>query len=160
MCIRDSNEGELIEIARSVTAANLPRAIAAWLGDTESDDEIDQRQWGARSFRMWTEPDGMINGAFRLPPEQGAIVQAVLEATLMQQAARPRLVDEAWPSLAQQRADALVESLSSGGGAPEVEVVLHVRGDGATLDNGSPITESAVVAVSYTHLTLPTNREV
>ena len=146
-CVTPDNEGELIEIARSVTAANLPRAIAAWLGDTESDEEIDRRQWGARSFRMWTEPDGMINGAFRLAPEQGAIVQAVLEATLMQQAARPRLVDEAWPSLAQQRADALVEGLSGGGGAPAVEVVLHVRGDGATLDDGSPITESAVGAL-------------
>ena len=82
--------------------------------------------------------------------------------------------------MAQQRADALIELLQGGGAAMTVEVVLHVRGDGATLDDGTPITESAVAKllpdgfvralihdaeraplnasgpVSYTHLTLPT----
>jgi hypothetical protein len=43
------------------------------------------------------------------------------------------------PSLARQRAAALVDLLNSGGGGSLIEIVLHVRADGCTLDDGSPI---------------------
>ena len=62
----------------------------------------------------------------------------------MAQSQSQRLTAEEWPSLAQQRADALVECISGGGAAISTEVVIHVRGDGATLDDGTPITISAV----------------
>ena len=38
----------------------------------------------------------------------------------------------------------MIELLEGGGAGVQVEVVLHVRGDGATLDDGTPITETAV----------------
>ena len=49
-----------------------------------------------------------------------------------------------WPSVAQQRADALVEILRGGGVGVSTEVVLHVRADGCTLDDGTPVAESVV----------------
>lgn len=44
---------------------------------------------------------------------------------------------EPWPSLAQQHADAIEELIATG--TVTTEVVLHVRADGATTDDGTPI---------------------
>ncbi|MCB0991123.1 MAG: DUF222 domain-containing protein, partial [Acidimicrobiales bacterium] len=49
-----------------------------------------------------------------------------------------------FPSLAQQRADALVVLLLGAGVQVSTEVVFHVRGDGATFDDGTPTTDSAI----------------
>lgn len=49
------------------------------------------------------------------------------------------------PSLAQQRVDALVVLFLQGDVDITTEVVVHVRGDGITFDDGTPTTESAVV---------------
>jgi hypothetical protein len=49
-----------------------------------------------------------------------------------------------WSSLAQQRIDALVRLVSSGGSSVATEVILHVRADGCTLDDGTPIGGSIV----------------
>jgi len=38
-----------------------------------------RRQWEARSLRCWTDVDGMVAGRFRLSPEVGAQVRAILE---------------------------------------------------------------------------------
>ena len=46
--------------------------------------------------------------------------------------------------MAQQRADALAWLVTNGGAGVSTEVVLHIRGDGCTLDDGTPITDSAV----------------
>ncbi len=48
------------------------------------------------------------------------------------------------PSVAQQRADALVLLFLGCGIDLVTEVVIHVRGDGATFDDGTPITDNAV----------------
>jgi hypothetical protein len=53
-----------------------------------------------------------------------------------------------WPSIAQQRADALVELATRGGGSVETELVVHVRGDGSTLDDGTPIAGSIVERIA------------
>ena len=50
-----------------------------------------------------------------------------------------------WSSLAQQRADALVD-LFENGAEFTTEVVLHVRGDGNTCNDGTPLTSNAVLA--------------
>lgn len=52
-----------------------------------------------------------------------------------------------WATLAQQRADALMAVLNDGGVSVDTEVVIHVRGDGCTLDDGTPITETVVQRV-------------
>ena len=46
---------------------------------------------------------------------------------------------DAWPSISQQRADAFVRLLAGGGARVVTEIVMHVRGDGATFDDGTPI---------------------
>lgn len=48
------------------------------------------------------------------------------------------------PSLAQQRADAFVLLFLGKHIELATEVVVHVRGDGATFDDGTPVTDSAV----------------
>jgi hypothetical protein len=53
-----------------------------------------------------------------------------------------------WPSLAQQHADAFASLLREGGGALSTEVVLHVRADGASLDDGSPLPLSVVQQIA------------
>lgn len=55
---------------------------------------------------------------------------------------------EIWPSLAQQHADALEQLVSAGAGALTTEIVLHVRGDGATLDDGTPLPISEVERIA------------
>lgn len=52
-----------------------------------------------------------------------------------------------WPTMAQQRADGLVALMQKGGALVDTEVVLHVRADGCTLDDGTPISESFVSSV-------------
>ena len=49
-----------------------------------------------------------------------------------------------WPTLGQQRADALIALILGGGATVVTEIVLHVRGDGCTLDDGTPIADSVV----------------
>lgn len=50
-----------------------------------------------------------------------------------------------YPSLGQQRADALVRVASTGHGKPaNTEIVVHVRDTGNTLTDGTPLTDNAV----------------
>jgi hypothetical protein len=51
------------------------------------------------------------------------------------------------PTLAQQRADALVRAPRHGGGAIDTEVVLHLRGDLTTLQDGTPVSDHAVAGL-------------
>jgi hypothetical protein len=53
-----------------------------------------------------------------------------------------------WPSLGQQRADALVALINGGGANVATEVVLHVRGDGCSLDDGTPIAGSVIERIA------------
>lgn len=53
-----------------------------------------------------------------------------------------------WPSVAQQRADALLALLTAGGAKVDTEVVMHIRGDGCTLDDGTPVAGSVVERVA------------
>jgi Domain of unknown function (DUF222) len=53
--------------------------------------------------------------------------------------------DWTFPSLGQQRADAFVALYLGSGVSLTTEVVVHVRGDGITFDDGTPTTSSAVL---------------
>ena len=58
---------------------------------------------------------------------------------------KPDGAEEFWiPSLAQQRADAFVLLFLGVNIELSTEVVIHVRGDGTTFDDGTPITNNAV----------------
>ena len=52
--------------------------------------------------------------------------------------------DVAFPTLAQQRADAFTVLFLQRRIALTTEVVIHVRGDGNTFDDGTPITANAI----------------
>lgn len=52
--------------------------------------------------------------------------------------------DGPWPTLAQQHTDALATVLNDGTGTVDTEIVLHVRGDGATCDDGTPIPDTVI----------------
>ncbi len=151
-------EVELVKLARSVPAGRLGHALAAWTQRREDDEERMARHERERSLRQRVEPDGMVVFTIRLAPEDAAATLAAVEATVMRrshQARSPNVTDldteggnhataVAFASLAQQRADAFVELVTDGGATIETEVVLHVRGDGCSFDDGTPVTDTVV----------------
>ncbi|HKY15945.1 MAG TPA: DUF222 domain-containing protein [Microthrixaceae bacterium] len=157
------NEAELLEVATRTPAGRLGVALAHWLARHETDAETEERHHRDRRLSWRTEVDGMVSGSFRLPPAHGAPLIAAIDTRIMR--SRPATQrgrrasagsswsssvataegEAAWPTLAQQRADALTDLIGSGApGGVTTEVVLHVRGDGCTLDDGSPIAGSIV----------------
>ena len=154
-------ETELCELAEEVPAGRLATAVAAWLGRREDPADTEARHQRARGLSWRVEPDGMVIGSFRLPPVAAGRLTTAVDAWVMQRDhhparaesdhdasadAEPSPTARSWPSTAQQRADALVELVTGGKGSVrvETEVILHVRGDGCTLDNGLPIAGSIV----------------
>jgi len=84
-----------------------------------------RRQRTARSLRCWTDVDGMVAGWFRLPPEGGAEIRAILED-------RTRRIYRAAPAGAREpieryAADALVDLVRAG---TDAEREAGVRRDG------------------------------
>ncbi len=153
------NQAELYELARQVSAGRLGHALASWLAGHESAIETETRQSRARSFGWRTDFDGMIVGGFRLPPAMAAKITCAVDALLMQATpTNPRAnasadafhepAHSAWPTIAQQRADALIELIEGDGATVTTEIVMHVRADGCTLDNGTPIPGSVVERIA------------
>lgn len=145
-------EAELCEMAERVPAGSLRCALASWQSQRESPAETEARQRAARSLTWRVDVDGTVVGWFRLAPSAAAVLTAAVDARV--RAYRPgasadaSAQDDPWPSIAQQRADALVAIASDGGGRVVTEVVLHVRGDGCTLDDGTPIPGSVVERIA------------
>jgi hypothetical protein len=162
----DDNVDDLIELARKRPAGRLGAAIAKHLTDSgdEPDHERDQRHRDQRALHIETDPDGTIFGSFCLTPLEGQRLLAAVDERLNQKPSEPasqpagqregQAVDDGaaapptdqrrstrWASLAQQRADALVELVTQAVNIT-TEVVIHVRGDGATFDDGTPLTTS------------------
>lgn len=142
------NERELLAIAADRTAGELARALAAWINRSAEPDELDAHQRRRRSITERVEPDGMTIVTMRLPPLVAGAFSAELESRVMR--SRPHASADAWPSLAQQKVDALERILRDGGDGSLTELVIHVRGDGCTLDNGTPIPDSVVERIAPT----------
>ena len=144
------NERHLLALAWDIPAGRLGPVLAKWLVDREAPAETEARQRRARAVWWRTEPDGMITGGFRLPTHPGRKLMAAIDTQINRKDRRRRHRDRwdasadasqgRWPSVAQQRADALVELLTGDAGTRFVtELVVHLRGDGATYDDGAPI---------------------
>ena len=96
----------------------------------------------------------MIHGEFRLPPAMGKRLTTAIDAKVRR--VRPEIIGDAsadasvrrWPSIAQQRADALVELLTGGGTQLVTELLIHLRGDGASFDDGTPIPWSELEGIA------------
>ena len=137
------NEFELLELAATTPAGEIRRALANWMTRNYDEAELAEYHQAQRSVRHRVDPDGMIGFSMRLPPTTGAHLIAELARTAAC-ARRKREGHLEWPTLAQQYADAVEDILGRGGGGLQAEIVLHVRGDGCTLDDGTPIAGSVV----------------
>ncbi len=149
------NQAELCALAERVPAGRLTHALATWLARHETPIETEARQHRNRYVGWRRDVDGMLVGSFRLVPAIGAKVTAAIDALVVQARPEGRRLDASadaserggtgqWPTVAQQRADALDQLISGGGAEVATEIVMHVRGDGCTLDDGSPIAGSYV----------------
>lgn len=141
------NEEQLVAIALDVPAGALARAVAAWLHRTSNARELELLQHDQRSVTWRNEPDGMVTFTARLPPLVAGVLIARLSTHVM--SSRPTATRvENWPTLPQQHADALAQLVREGGGALTTEIVVHVRVDGAALDDGTPVPISAVERIA------------
>ena len=152
-----ANEAELVEIARATPASGLGAALAAWLNQNSDPAELDAHQQRRRSVKWRTEPDGMVTFTLRLRPLLAGTLIAVLTAIVMR--SRPKATvggghasaaEPHWPTMAQQYADAVDTLLTNGPGTIVTEVILHLRGDGNTLDDGTPVTDTVIEAIAPT----------
>jgi hypothetical protein len=149
------HEADLCQLADRVSAGDLPRALAKWRAERESPDDTERRQRRDRSLTTWVDHDGMVCGHFRLPPLEGGVLTAAVDAEVTRRSLMPReesdataVAPEPRATLAQQRADALVEVIGRGGASPRTEIVLHVRGDGCTMDDGTPVPDGVIEQVA------------
>ncbi len=144
------NEAELLELAKAHPASELNRLLAAWLTGNSDPEELEAHQHGSRSMTSRVEPDGMTTFTIKLPPLQAGVVSAHINRRVMttRPAAEP---DGSWPTLAQQSADALASLLTDQRhGGIATEVIVHVRADGNTLDDGTPIPDTVVERIAPT----------
>lgn len=111
-----------------------------------------------------------LSFTMRLTPAQAAVLTAAVDEHVMRSddrepadptdvvdptergndATASRESHPRWASLAQQRVDALIDIISAGGTNVVTEVILHVRADGCTLDDGTPIGGSIVERIADT----------
>ncbi len=89
----------------------------------------------------------MVTFTARLPPLVAGVLISRLTTHVMSTRQSVTTIDQ-WPSLAQQHADALAHLLREGTGGLTTEVILHVRDDGATLDDGSALPMATVERVA------------
>jgi len=146
------NQHELCALAERFPASQLPMELARWRGERETDEQREKRQRAATKLSWHLDVDGMEVGSFRYPPEVFATIKAAVDASVAHTRrgqrspagdASSRSVNK-WPSLGQQRADALVALIIGGGAKVAAEVVIHIRGDGCTFDDGTPVAGSVV----------------
>jgi hypothetical protein len=146
------NQHELCAIADQEPASRFAVALARWLERNETPDEHRRRLRAATGLYSHVEPEGMVKTVLRLPPESFGQLHAAIDATVSStrrgrsvsaDADLPRSVKK-WPSIAQQRADALLALVTGGGARVATEMIIHVRGDGCSLDDGTPIAGSIV----------------
>ncbi len=79
VAVRDpSLEAELLEHADEGLVPLRDACVAAQ-SRTEDPDARSKRQHAARSLRMWTATDGMVEGRFSLAPEVGAGLKAMID---------------------------------------------------------------------------------
>lgn len=137
-----ANEHELLDLAYVSPAGQLGAVLAGWCAAREDPVQTRARHCAARSMAWRTEPDGMIHGWFRLPPLEGRRLTAAIDASTVRAVPGDAPADAwtaGWPSMSQQRADALAALATGGGTGMLTELVINVGPDGGTFPDGTPI---------------------
>lgn len=132
---------ELIELVRDLPCDDVSAVLAGWCGEHEDPEVSDERSRKRTGYWRSVEPDGMGRIVLRAPMID---IQAI--HTAVDQRVRQGIVAAGdRSSLARQRALAVIDLLTQGPGARvETKVVLHVRGDGCHLSDGTPVAAHAV----------------
>ena len=99
--------------------------------------EIAEHQRRRRSVRWRCDPDGMVRSRSRLEPLVAARLIAALSTRVMRN--RPHQYPDGWPHRRPAVRRRARRSVTNGSGRAVTELVLHLRGDGVTLDDGTPI---------------------
>jgi hypothetical protein len=142
-------QDELVGLAAGVAAADLGPLLARWCVRNEDDRTRERRHRRHTHLSTHVDADGMATLVARLPVVLMGAVQAAIDTRVMQGRAKaPDQPDADHLSLGHQRALALVDLLTDGDGARVLtEVIVHVRSDGCSLHDGTPIADNAVAAL-------------
>ena len=102
------NEEQLLEIARSGTAAHVEKIVRAWRRVDRLEEQSEERERHARRhFTIRVDEDGSYAVRGRLDPEVGAMLLRALEASEAGLFRQPGPPDAEAPTHAQRRADAI-----------------------------------------------------
>jgi len=86
----------------------------------------------------------MVTATMRFTPLVAGTIQAAID-TQMMRTTTTKNSQGVWPTVANRRADSITHLLTGAlGRHPDYEVLIHVRGDGNTLDDGTPIPDGPV----------------
>ena len=78
---KPESEGDLLELARSSTAAQLERTVRAWRRLNRWDEqELERMRHHSRCFSVFPDEDGMYVVRGRLDPEVGAMLRRAVDA--------------------------------------------------------------------------------
>jgi len=122
------NEGDLLELARGCTAAQLERVVRAYKRGSRQDEAAQERErHDSRSLSVFPDDDGMYVVKGRLTPEVGALlmraVEAADDALYREKGYRDVSAETSRRESAQRRADALglmaERALAAGFGSSE-----------------------------------------
>lgn len=138
---------ELCDLAENTTARDLAVRLAHWCNENEDPEDTDKRHQKSTGLSCRTEPDGMGTINIRLPPLDHARAMAAIDAKVMTTksaksaptGAHSALSVNSRASLAQQRARAFLHLITNEGASVNTEIIIHVRGDGTRLDDGTPV---------------------
>jgi hypothetical protein len=76
-----ANEGDLLELARGSTAADLERMLRSWrLASRKDEVELERLRHASRTLSVFPGEDGMVVVNGRLDPEVGALLMRAIEA--------------------------------------------------------------------------------
>lgn len=169
-----AREAELVELARTTTAAQLERVVRGYRSVVRADEDVSQR-FDDRFLDWSTEEDGTVRIRGRLTAEQGAILVKAIEST--REAMRVSVSAEtpdgevetpAAPTLGARNADALTHladtalaAAAGSTGGDRFQIVVHVDADALVatpqrdpelsrceLDDGTPLARETLRRVA------------
>ncbi|HEX5096332.1 MAG TPA: DUF222 domain-containing protein [Acidimicrobiia bacterium] len=118
--------------------ASLKDACVAARAVVEDPDARSKRQHRQRSFRMWTDSDGMMVGRFALTPEVGGQIKAIVDKGVQQIFRKRRAGEEHEPHEA-YAADVLANAFLHPTEVPAAKVTTHLVMDHSILALGDQL---------------------